>query len=115
MMIPHPVKPATKTEEMRPRCLGKSAEMWNCAKWKVMLPRPRMIAAGMKAFTPLPLSGLPLDEKPKRSRPSMLRKTPARSFEGGPARHGRASRDGPGQGQGQGPFPPRMAVNLGPR
>lgn len=72
-MMPQPVKPATKTEATRPRLLGKRAEMWNCARWKVMLPKPSRIAAGMKALTPEE------EDTPNSTNADILSSTPAHS------------------------------------
>lgn len=69
--MPQPVKPATKMEATRPRERGKSAEMWNWARWKVMLPRPIRMAAGMKAFAPED------EDMPNSTRAVMLSSTPA--------------------------------------
>jgi hypothetical protein len=69
--MPQPVKPATNTEATRPRLRGNSAEMWNCARWKVMFPRPSRMAAGMKALKPEE------EETPNSTRASMLSATPA--------------------------------------
>ena len=43
-----------------------------------MLPRPRMMAAGMKALVPV------VDEIPKRTKPNILRTTPRMAVNLGP-------------------------------
>lgn len=69
-MIPHPVKPATYKEEMRPLLPGNKLLMWNWAKWYVMPPKPKMTAPAGRPLKP------PSFEQAIRMRPSMLSNVP---------------------------------------